>query len=96
MNNQSLEKFRSDFPALSRRRNGKPPIYFDSACTSLVPRPVIASLLQYYEQYPACGGKRSSHWFAEEVTALIEGKPEAGITGARRAFAEFFFAGSGQ
>ena len=56
MNNQSLEKFRSDFPALSRRRNGKPPIYFDSACTSLVPRPVIASLLQYYEQYPACGG----------------------------------------
>ena len=96
MNNQSLEKFRSDFPALSRRRNGKPPIYFDSACTSLVPRPVIASLLQYYEQYPACGGKRSSHWFAEEVTALIEGKPEAGITGARRAIAEFINAGSGQ
>ena len=96
MSNQTLEKFRSDFPALSRRRNGKPPVYLDSACTALVPRPVIVSLMQYYEQYPACGGRRSSHWFAAEVTALIDGHPEAGIMGARRIIAEFINAGSGQ
>jgi len=97
MSNQDFfKKIRGDFPALARQKNGKPPIYFDSACTTLVPRQVIAVLNQYYAEYPACGGRRSNHWFADETTRQLEGDPAAGVTGARRDMAGFINAGSEQ
>jgi len=86
--------FRDDFPSLARRRNDKPPIYLDNACTTLVPRQVIAALNEYYTDYPSCGGRRSHHWFAEEVTRRIEGNAEQGIQGTRQSIAEFIHAGS--
>ncbi len=43
-----VEKIREDFPPLKRRRNGKPPIYFDNACTTLVPEQVIQAINKYY------------------------------------------------
>jgi cysteine desulfurase / selenocysteine lyase len=91
-----LESRREDFPALARRRNGKPPIYFDNACTTLVPRQVIAALDEYYTQYPACGGERSRHWFADEVDSRVEGDPDRGIRGSRQIIAEFINAPSPQ
>jgi cysteine desulfurase/selenocysteine lyase len=95
MNNQFLpEKFRNDFPSLEQRRNGKPPVYMDSACTTLVPSQVIAALSKYYTDYPGCSGRRSHHWFAEQVNQLIDGNAEAGIVGARRKIADFINAGS--
>ncbi len=95
MNRQTLlEACRKDFPALERRRNDKPPVYLDNACTTLVPRPVIAAMNEYYTDYPSCGGRRSHHWFAEEVTKRIEGNTEQGITGARQAIAKFIHAAS--
>ncbi len=67
------EKLREDFPALKRLRNGKPVIYLDSACMSLKPRQVIEAVREYYELYPACGGRgRSQHWFAREVKEATE------------------------
>jgi cysteine desulfurase/selenocysteine lyase len=67
------EKLREDFPALSRLRNGKPPVYLDSACMSLKPKQVIQAINEYYENYPACGGRgRSQHWFAREVKEATE------------------------
>jgi cysteine desulfurase/selenocysteine lyase len=97
MSSQDIfEKLRGDFPALSRRRNGKPPIYFDSACTTLVPRQVIAALDRYYTDCPACGGRRSNHWFAAEAARLVDGDTAAGLAGARRAIADFINAGSEQ
>ena len=87
------ETYRNDFPSLQRRRNGKPPVYLDNACTTLVPRQVISALNEYYTDFPACGGRRSRHWFAVEATERIEGNPENGIPGARRAIAEFIGAG---
>jgi cysteine desulfurase / selenocysteine lyase len=90
----SLETYRDNFPSLQRRRNGKPPIYLDNACTTLVPRQVIAAINEYYTDYPSCGGRRSHHWFAEEVTQRIEGDVEQGIRGTRQAIAEFINAGS--
>jgi cysteine desulfurase/selenocysteine lyase len=95
MNHQTLpEIYRDDFPSLKRRRNEKPPIYLDNACTTLVPRQVIAAINEYYTDYPACGGRRSHHWFAEEVTRRIEGNAEKEIKGARQLIAEFINAGS--
>lgn len=89
-----LENYRNDFPALARRRNEKPPVYLDNACTTLVPQPVIAAMNEYYADYPACGGRRSHHWFAQEATRRIEGDLEQEIKGARQLITEFIHAGS--
>ncbi|OPY84070.1 MAG: putative cysteine desulfurase [Syntrophus sp. PtaU1.Bin208] len=91
---KSLEECREDFPALGRSRNGKPPVYLDNACTTLAPRQVMESLQECYANYPACGGRRSRHWFADEVSERIEGNPAEGIKGSRRILADFIHAGS--
>jgi len=51
------KRIREDFPIL---QNSKGIVYFDNACMSLKPRPVIQKMLEYYEQYTACAG-RSNH-----------------------------------
>jgi cysteine desulfurase/selenocysteine lyase len=76
------------------KRNGKPPIYLNNACTTLVPRPVIESINEYYTGFPACGGRRSQYWFADEITSRIEGDSERGITGSRQIIEEFINARS--
>jgi cysteine desulfurase/selenocysteine lyase len=84
-----VKAIREDFPALKNRRNGKPPVYFDNACTTLVPRQVIKAINEYYTGFPGCGGARSRHWFAAEVTDRIEGNPDKGIKGSRALIKEF-------
>jgi cysteine desulfurase/selenocysteine lyase len=84
-----VEEIREDFPPLKRRRNGKPPIYFDNACTTLVPEQVIQALTEYYHGFPGCGGARSRHWFSQEVNDRIEGNPEKGVKGSRTLVKEF-------
>lgn len=64
-------QIRKDFPALAQLRNNKPPIYFDSACTSLKPQSVIDAVTQYYTEYTGCAG-RSDHWFAEKTQQLVQ------------------------
>ncbi|KAF1085249.1 putative cysteine desulfurase [Sporotomaculum syntrophicum] len=91
---KSIEECRADFPALKRQRMGKPPIYLDNACTTLVPKQVIESIQEYYTEYPSCSGTRSRHWFAQEVNERIEGDPSKGIKGSRQMIAEFINAGS--
>ncbi len=63
----NLKNTAADFPSLSRKINGKPVVYLDSACTSLRPKQVIEAMDGYYEKYPACAG-RSVHAFGSEVT----------------------------
>ena len=67
------KKLREDFPALARLRNGRAPVYLDSACMSLKLKQVIPAVREYYELFPACGGRgRSHHWFAGEVKEAAE------------------------
>ncbi|MDD5339245.1 MAG: aminotransferase class V-fold PLP-dependent enzyme [Dehalococcoidales bacterium] len=88
------EKVRQDFPALKKKRGGKPPIYFDNACTTLVPQTVIDAINDYYTGFPGCAGARSRHWFSQEVNDRIEGNEEKGIKGSRRIIKEFINAAS--
>jgi cysteine desulfurase/selenocysteine lyase len=89
-----VEKIREEFPSLKSRRNGRPPVYFDNACTTLVPKQVIKSINDYYRRFPGCGGARSRHWFAREVADRIEGNPEKGTEGSRARVKEFINARS--
>ncbi|MGB9636616.1 MAG: aminotransferase class V-fold PLP-dependent enzyme, partial [Thermoplasmata archaeon] len=75
------EKLRADFPVLSRKIRGKNIIYLDSACMSLKPRQVIDAELDYYNNYPGCGG-RSVHSISIEVSNNVDR--------SRKAIADFF------
>ena len=59
-----VKRIREDFPVL---QNSKGIVYFDNACMSLKPRPVIQKMLEYYEQYTACVG-RSNHRLGKLAT----------------------------
>ena len=37
-------------------------IYFDGACQSLRPQPVIDSLVEYYQKYNSCGERVKYQW----------------------------------
>jgi cysteine desulfurase/selenocysteine lyase len=88
------EEIREDFPVLKLHRNGKPPIYFDNACTTLVPEPVVKTINEYYSRFPACGGGRSRYWFTEEIANRIEGNANKGAKGSRQIIKEFINARS--
>ncbi|MEM5792964.1 MAG: cysteine desulfurase [Candidatus Aenigmatarchaeota archaeon] len=62
-----VNKVRRDFPILQKKINEKYPIYFDNACQTLRPKQVIDKILEYYQEYPACGG-RSIHKWGDRTT----------------------------
>lgn len=72
-----VQSIRNDFPTI-RNSNS---IYMDSACQSLKPDCVIESVMRYYNEFPACGG-RSVHSMATSVSI--------GIDESREKLAEFF------
>jgi cysteine desulfurase/selenocysteine lyase len=74
--NFDVDKIRRDFPILA------PPggVYFDNACMTLKPEPVIKAIEEYYRRYPACA-ERSNHKLGEKVNQKI--------TEARKIVADF-------
>ena len=62
-----VDAIRKDFPTI-RAGQG---IYLDSACQSLRPDCVISAITDYYENYPACGG-RSVHSMATKVSMAMD------------------------
>jgi cysteine desulfurase/selenocysteine lyase len=69
------ERIRRDFPVLGRKINGKPIIYFDNACMTLRPSPVIGKIREYYEKYSSCG-ERSMHKLGRGVDDEVVGARE--------------------
>jgi len=67
----NIDHIRQDFPIFQQQHNGKPIIYFDSACQSLRPQVVIDAIDSYYLRSSACMG-RSMHYLAAEVTRLCD------------------------
>jgi cysteine desulfurase/selenocysteine lyase len=72
----NAEKIRKDFPVLSTGV-----IYLDNACQTLRPVQVIDKINEYYNDYPACGG-RSYHKLGKKV--------DEEVTNARKIIAKFF------
>jgi len=67
----NVEKIRQDFSILQKKIDGKLPIYFDNACQTLRPKQVVDKIVEYYTEYPACGG-RSIHKWGDRVTRQFE------------------------
>jgi cysteine desulfurase/selenocysteine lyase len=67
----NVEKIRDDFPILNKKFNGKPIIYFDNACTTLKPKPVVDAVVEYYTEYTGCAG-RSIHKLSKKTTEKFE------------------------
>jgi cysteine desulfurase / selenocysteine lyase len=67
----NTEALRKDFPLLSRRVNGRPIVYLDSASSALQPQSVIGAMTRYYETTHA-NVHRGVYATAEESTTLYE------------------------
>ncbi len=67
MSDFNTDKIRKDFPILAPPQGG---VYFDNACMTLKPEPVIKAIEEYYREYPACAG-RSNHRLGELVNQKI-------------------------
>ena len=79
------EEWRRHFPALNQRVNGHDLVYFDTAATSLRPKPVIDAVVSFYSKDNANPGA-ALHTLARRATESYEG--------ARRVVAEFINADS--
>lgn len=71
-----MSRYNKDFPLLTRKMNGKPIVYLDSAATSLKPQAVIDAVEDYYRRYSA-NVHRGIYTISEEATEKYE---EARIT----------------
>jgi cysteine desulfurase / selenocysteine lyase len=67
----NTEALRKDFPLLTRKINGRPIVYLDSASSALQPQSVIGAMTHYYETTHA-NVHRGVYATAEESTALYE------------------------
>lgn len=67
-----MKKLRIDFPILSRKVNGKPLVYLDSAATSQKPKQVLAAMDEYYSKHNA-NVHRGIHTLSVEATEMYEG-----------------------
>ena len=83
---QRLQWIRDEFPALARKFNNKPVVYFDNACSSLRPLTVLDALSSYYRNSAGCHG-RVDHHFGQGVLERAGGTET-------RAFFEGFLQGA--
>ncbi len=65
-----LARIREDFPILQKQIKGRGIVYFDNACMSLRPEPVIQAVDGYYRELSACAG-RSAHFLARATTEKV-------------------------
>ncbi|MCL2607295.1 MAG: aminotransferase class V-fold PLP-dependent enzyme [Methanomassiliicoccaceae archaeon] len=63
----NVSQIRRDFPIFAK----SDAVYLDSACQTLRPYSVIDSIISYYTDFPACGG-RSVHSMASKVSMSVD------------------------
>ncbi|MBN2205924.1 MAG: cysteine desulfurase CsdA, partial [Candidatus Aminicenantes bacterium] len=62
-----VDRLRASFPALRASARRKPVVYFDNACMTLKPEPVLAAMDGYYRDFPGCHA-RADHLFGAETS----------------------------
>jgi cysteine desulfurase/selenocysteine lyase len=67
----SVDRWRADFPILTREVHGKPLVYFDNANTAQKPQAVIDAVAEFYTRHNA-NVARAVHTLGEEATTLYE------------------------
>ena len=73
--NIDTDKIRSDFSLFRRKINGKTPVYFDSAATSLKPDTVIDAVNNYYQNLSS-NIHRSANTLSHESSLLYDNAHE--------------------
>ena len=71
MTNLDPYKIRNDFPLLKRKIRGKTLVYFDNAATTLKPRQVIETIVDFYENHYS-NVFRGVHTLSQEATDMYE------------------------
>ncbi len=71
VNSLDIEKVRSDFPILSRKMNGQPLVFLDSAASSQKPVQVIDAISNYYMRSHA-NVHRGVYQLSQEATEAFE------------------------
>ena len=66
-----VNEVRKQFPAIGQSFNGRPLVYLDSACTTVICQAAIDEQLRYYTQFPGCVG-RADHRFGQLATEAWE------------------------
>lgn len=67
----TADKYRDDFPILSREVYGKPLIYFDNTASTQTPRQVVDTVTDMYFHHKA-NVHRGVHALSQEATSLME------------------------
>lgn len=67
----TAEKYRDDFPILSREVYGKPLVYFDNTASTQTPRHVVDTVTDMYFHHKA-NVHRGVHALSQEATSLME------------------------
>lgn len=67
----TADKYRDDFPILSREVYGKPLVYFDNTASTQTPRQVVATVTDMYFHHKA-NVHRGVHALSQEATSLME------------------------
>lgn len=70
-----VEKYRSEFPILSREVYGRPLVYLDNAASTQTPRKVVDTVDGVYYQHKA-NVHRGVHALSQEATTLMENSRE--------------------
>lgn len=67
----TADKYRDDFPILSREIYGKPLVYFDNTASTQTPRQVVDTVTDMYFHHKA-NVHRGVHALSQEATSLME------------------------
>lgn len=67
----TADKYRDDFPILSREVYGKPLVYFDNTASTQTPRQVVDTVTDMYFHHKA-NVHRGVHALSQEATSLME------------------------
>lgn len=67
----TADKYRDDFPILSRKVYGKPLVYFDNTASTQTPRQVVDTVTDMYFHHKA-NVHRGVHALSQEATSLME------------------------